>query len=276
MTDLKHAAVIGELGGAGKCALNTALPILAAAGVETCVVPTSVITARALDGKVYHRRDMTAAVPSLILKWKDMRLRFDAIACMLSGTGEMKAALAFSDAFMGENCLLMLEPKMDGVSDVNGMKELCGKAGLIVLDVDEAADLLGETARKGPYDRNYIEHLLYGMCSMGPGMAVIKGVWFSPELMGAASLERGNETVSYAFVPHIGEQDLYGSDDAFSATLLAGLLNGMGLTNAVQFAVNFTGDCIRMMRESGWDFRLGLIFETAIPQLVHRFEMPSR
>lgn len=274
MNYLKKVAVIGELSGTGKCGLNVALPILAAAGVEACAVPVAVAAANTPDG-VCVRRDLTADVPSMILKWKDLKLHFDAIACMPSGSGSIKAALAFADAFGEKDCIVMVDPQLQTEAfQENGMAQLCAKAGVIVPDVGEAACLLGEDAREGPYDRNYVEHLLDGLCLLGPGMAVIKGIWFSPGLPGAASFDCQSGSVSYAFAQHVQAENIFGAGDVFSSSLLTGLLNGMELSRSVQLAVDFTADCIRGAREIGTGF--GLNFEAALPGLMRALGLDRR
>lgn len=73
---------------------------------------------------------------------------------------------------------------------VEGMVGLCGKADLIVPNFTEAAFLLGEKFREGPYTREYVEDFLRRLSALGPKQVVITGVWFSPDLFGAAGCIR--------------------------------------------------------------------------------------
>ena len=44
MSKLKRVAAIHDLSGFGKCSLTVALPILSAAGLEACAMPTAVLS----------------------------------------------------------------------------------------------------------------------------------------------------------------------------------------------------------------------------------------
>ena len=42
--ELKRVAAIHDISGFGKCSLTVALPIISAAGIETSVIPTAVLS----------------------------------------------------------------------------------------------------------------------------------------------------------------------------------------------------------------------------------------
>ena len=267
MDGIRRAALIGDFCGAGKCALNAAIPILAAAGVEAYPAPARLLSAWPQAEPDAVGEDRTGELPGIARRWKSLGLKFDAVACSFSGGAE--AVTAFAEEFRGKDCFFLVDPmleRLDG-SQWGEATRLCAGADVVVPDVGEAACLLGEKKREGPYDRRYVEYLLRNLCGMGPQRAVVKGVWFSPNLLGAAGLDIASGSVSYAFSPRV-RGDFSGSGEVFSAALLSGLLGGHKLNTAMQLAVDFTADCMRRTREAGGDTRFGLKLEACLPKLI--------
>lgn len=276
MSSIKRAAVIGDFSGAGCGILNSALPVLAAAGVEVCGAPTFVRSVLLPDVPETAQMDLTALLPETEHRWKELGLRFDAVFCSFAG-GEAEAAAAFAGSFCTGGCFLMVDPADHCEPSVtgSGVENLLRRADLIAADVGEAAALLGEKKREGPYDRRYTERLLRDLCSLGPKMAVVRDIWFNSELPGAAGFNCDLGNVSYAFSPHVPGK-YFGCGSVFSPALLAGFLNGMNLTNALQLAVDFTADCMQKSRESGGEARFGLRPERSLPRLVRELGLEVR
>ena len=72
-------AAIHDISGFGKCSLTVALPILSAAGIETAVMPTAVLSTHTggFDGFTY--RDLTGDLRAFAAHWESLGLVFDAI-----------------------------------------------------------------------------------------------------------------------------------------------------------------------------------------------------
>lgn len=279
MNECKRAALIGTVCGAGKCALCAALPILSAAGIETCVVPTGV---RPVPNAEEDTVDLSRNLPAFAERWKREGFVPDAVASGLPGNLEQAGALtAFLRAFGEAGPFLMIGP-----SEWNGAggspesfteadryaESFFARADLIVLHIGAAAALMGERTHQGPWDRRTVETLLKGLCAAGAKKAVLTGIWFSPDLLGAAGYSADTGYVTYAFSHRIAGE-WKGAGDLFSASLLAGLLNGKKLSIAMQLAVDFTAECIRYTRESGEDGRRGLKFEACLPKLIREFSV---
>lgn len=275
MSECKRAALVGMVCGTGKCSLCAGLPVLAAAGIETCVVPTGVLPSPGGEETVLFGPD--GGLSAFAGKWKELGLKFDAVASGFPGTAEQADALSdFLEAFRKKDGLAVLGPsgwsgpgerRRTAPEEIPFMERLCADADLAVLQIGDAAALLGEPEQKGPWNRRSVESLLRGVCTLGPKSAVVTGAWFSPDLLGSAGYSAETGSVSYAFSHRIsGEWP--GSGDLFAAALLAGLLREMELSAAMQIAVDFTADGIRRTRESGCDGSLGLQFEACLPKLL--------
>ena len=55
----KRVAAIHDLSGFGKCSLTVALPILSAAGIEACAMPTAILSTHTGGISGYTYRDLT-------------------------------------------------------------------------------------------------------------------------------------------------------------------------------------------------------------------------
>ncbi|NLJ31892.1 MAG: pyridoxamine kinase [Clostridiales bacterium] len=277
MNRQKRAAAIHDLSGFGKCSLTVALPILSAAGVEVCAVPTAVLSSHTGGLSGYTYRDLTDDIPGFQAQWEQLGLEFDAIySGFLGSYRQISLVSDWIDAFRTPRTLVLVDPAMADngrlyptitAEMARDMEQLCRKADLIAPNMTEAALLLNEEFYDGPYTRAYIEDLLRKLSALGPKQVVLTGVWFSPELLGAAGYDSLTRSVSYAFAPRICGC-YHGTGDIFASTLLAGLMNGKKLSMAMQIAVDYTTGCIRRTREAGTDPRFGVRFEAGLLRLM--------
>ena len=275
MEQQKRVAAIHDISGFGKCSLTVVLPILSAAGIESCAVPTAVLSSHTGGIPGYTYCDLTGEIPGFIKQWhSDLNLSFDAVYSGFLGSFEQISLVSeFFDTFRSPNTMIMVDPVMGDngrlyktyTSEMaEGMKKLCEKADIIVPNLTEAAFLLGEEFYDGPYTRSYIEHLLAGLSKLGPRQVVLTGVWFSADLLGSAGYDRDTGTITYAFSPRV-LGSYFGTGDIFGSSLLGALLNGMDLKSAMQVATDFTGASIRRSKEAGTDQRFGVNFEAELP-----------
>lgn len=275
----KRAAAIHDISGFGKCSLTVALPILSAAGIETAVMPTAVLSTHTggFDGFTY--RDLTGDLRAFAAHWKTLGLEFDAIySGFLGSFGQVEIVSDFIDMFKRPETTVLVDPAMadDGkmytvfTKDFAAeMARLCAKADIIVPNMTEAAFLLGEDYVERPYTRQYIEALLHRLSGLGPSHVVLTGVMFDEERLGAASFDQSTGEISYAFSDTIAG-NFHGTGDIFASAMLAAFLSGKPLATAVQIAVDFTCGSIQRTKDAGTDVRFGVNFEAGLPDLIDR------
>ena len=76
----KKILTIQDISCVGQCSLTVALPIVSACGVETCILPSAVLSNH--TGADFHGftfRDLTEDMPEISAKWKKEHIAFDAI-----------------------------------------------------------------------------------------------------------------------------------------------------------------------------------------------------
>ncbi len=277
MNKQKRVAAIHDISCFGKCSLTVALPILSAAGVETSVIPTAVLSTHTGGFTGYTYRDLTEDIPAIQGHWRSLGLRFDGLYTGFLGSFEQLELVArLIDDFKEENTLVLIDPVMADngslykgfTSDFpQGMAALCRKADVIVPNITEAALLTETPYREGPYTRQYIEELLKRLGNLVNGKVVLTGVCFDEINLGAAAYDTITGETAYMLSPRV-EGLYHGTGDIFASALLGALLNGFALSEAAGIAVDFTLGSIRRTKEAGTDVRYGVNFEYGIPQLV--------
>lgn len=274
---MKRVVSIQDISCLGKCSLTVALPIISAMGVETCVVPTAVLSTHTggFSGFTFH--DLTQEVAPIAAHWKKEGITFDAIYTGYLGSFEqIKLVGDFFDQFGGENTLIYVDPAMadNGVLYTGftpefalEMGKLCGKADVIVPNLTEAAFMLGEEYVGENYDEEYIKGLLQRLTGLGCKTAVLTGVSFEKGKIGAMAYDSTTGTYASYFNEELPVR-FHGTGDVFASACVGALMNGKDLTGALKIAVDYTLECIRDTQNDPDARWYGVNFESAIPMLV--------
>lgn len=274
---MKRVVSIQDISCLGKCSLTVALPIISAMGVETCVVPTAVLSTHTggFSGFTFH--DLTQEVAPIAAHWKKEGITFDAIYTGYLGSFEQIQLVGdFFDQFGGENTLIYIDPAMadNGVLYTGftpefalEMGKLCGKADVIVPNLTEAAFMLGEEYVGENYDEDYIKGLLQRLTGLGCKVAVLTGVSFEKGKIGAMAYDSATGTYASYFNEELPVR-FHGTGDVFASACVGALMNGKDLTGALKIAVDYTLECIRDTQNDPDARWYGVNFESAIPMLV--------
>ena len=275
----KRIAAIHDISCVGRCSLTVALPILSAAGIDTGVLPTAVLSTHTGGFTGFTFRDLTEDIDLISAHWQSLDLKFDAMYSGFLGSFEQIDLVAkLFNTFKTDNNLIMVDPVMADEGKLysiyspemaRGMAKLCAKADIIVPNLTEAAFILDEDYVPGPYTKEYIEAILRKLAALGPGKVVLTGVYFDDKELGAAAYDKKADTVDYAFADKI-EGYFHGTGDVFGSTLLSGLLNDFSLKDSTQIAVDYTQKCIVLTVEADQEKRYGVCFEKALPMLMKK------
>lgn len=275
---MKRVVSIQDISCLGKCSLTVALPIISAMGVETCVVPTAVLSTHTggFSGFTFH--DLTQEVAPIAAHWKKEGITFDAIYTGYLGSFEQIELVGqFFDQFGGKDTLVYVDPAMadNGVlytgftpEFAKEMGKLCGKADVIVPNLTEASFMLGLDYVGDQYDEAYIKDLLKQLTGLGCKTAVLTGMSFEPGKIGAMAYDSVTDTYASYFNEKLPVQ-FHGTGDVFASACVGALMNGKDLAGALKVAVDYTLECIRETQNDPDARWYGVNFESAIPMLVH-------
>jgi pyridoxine kinase len=272
----KRVLAIHDVSCFGKCSLTVALPVISAAGIETTVLPTAVLSTHTggLTGFTY--RDLTQDILPIVNHWQSLGLEFDAIYTGFLGSFEqLDIVSTIFDMLKKNGVLVVVDPVMADYGKLysifppnfpDGMRKLCQKADVIVPNLTEAALLLNEPYHDGPHTHEEIEHILLALSSFGPKYVVVTGISYDGIRLGSASYNTVTNEFSYASETRI-EPMYHGTGDVFASALVAALLSGRTLAQANAIAVHFTVASIARTKEAATDSRFGVNFEAGLANL---------
>ena len=88
----KKILTIQDISCVGQCSLTVALPIISACGVETCVLPSAVLSTHTAGFRGYTFRDLTEDMPDITKHWEKEKIAFD---CVYTGYLGSKRQIAY-------------------------------------------------------------------------------------------------------------------------------------------------------------------------------------
>ena len=270
----KRILTIQDISCVGQCSMTVALPILSACGHETCILPTAMLSTHTGGFGKPSVIQLADAMDGMWRHWKACGIVFDAILIgYLGSVAAVHAAAQILDELLAPEGISIVDPAMADngklyagfdESYVQAMMRLCQKADIILPNVTEAAMLSGKPYRQN-FDKNYVNFLLD---SLEHNCVVLTGASYRPGETGVAVRQAG-EYNSY-FHPCI-DKSFHGTGDIFAACFTGALMQGNGISEAVQISADFTLRCIQLTCENPAHW-YGMKFEAALPELIARLQ----
>ena len=239
---LPRVAAVHDLCGYGKCSLGIAIPVLSAAGIDVCPVPTSLFSAHTRFPKFYMH-DTTPMLGDYLDAWREEGIELDGIYSGFLGSAEqVDAILRLYREYPG--ALRIVDPVMgDGGAKYptytdemcEAMKGLVDGADLLTPNLTEASILTGIPYEGQDVDEAYVRRVMDALFDMGAKSVVIKGIVHEGEqvIRNYVAVRGANmEEVSGELLPYM----LHGTGDLFASGLTAAIYAGESLAASVEFA----------------------------------------
>ena len=278
MKNNQRLLTIQDISCVGQCSLTVALPIISAFGTECAILPTAVLSTHTAGFKGYTCKDLTDEIPSIINHWESEKIAFNLIYTgYLCGKEQITLVKDIVNRLKTENGLFVVDPVMAdhgkfypgfGPEFASEMAKLCASAQVIIPNITEACFLTGHEYKES-YDKEYIEHLLEKLGSLGAEKVILTGVSFEKGKLGIAVYDSNAGDTFYYFqdaIPH----NFHGTGDVYSSCVAGGLSIGLSIEEASSLAVDFTVDAMKKSydeRETHW---YGVYFERALSYLCER------
>jgi len=273
---MQRILTIQDISCIGKCSLTVALPIISACGIETAILPTAVLsTHTAFKGFTF--RDLTDDLDSIINHWKDLKMGFDAVYTGYLGSfRQLDIVSNCFDDFKTKGNFILVDPVMADNGKLyvgfdenfaKSMAKLCAKADVIVPNLTEASFMLGTEYIAYGYDENYIKDLLKKLTALGSKIAVLTGVAFDDDTLGAYAYDSEKDEYFYYKREKL-PVSFHGTGDVFASALLGALTIGKGIEDGIKIAVDFTVQAIKETMLNPEHVWYGVEFEKAIPSLI--------
>lgn len=272
----KRLLTIQDISCVGQCSLTVALPVISACGIETSILPSSVLsnhTAPGFSAWTFH--DLTPEMPKILDQWLKEGIDFDAFYTGYVTASQIPHILEIMDRVARPSAIRIVDPAMadngklyTGFADdfPKQMAELCKGADYILPNMTEASLLLGIPFVNDGYNRAYVENVCQGLQKLGAKNVILTGVSFNKETLGVACLYDGR--MEYYFTERL-ETSMHGTGDVYSAAFAGALMRGKSPLDAASIAADFV---VKAMRETlgDKDHWYGVKFEKAIPYLIER------
>lgn len=267
---LPRVAAVHDLCGYGKCSLGIAIPVLSAAGIDVCPVPTSLFSAHTRFPKFYMH-DTTPMLTEYLDAWREEGIELDGIYSGFLGSAEqVDAILRLYREY--PKALRIVDPVMgDGGSKYptytdemcEAMKGLVDGADVLTPNLTEASILTGIAYAGQDVDEAYIKDMMEALLGMGAKSVVLKGIVHEGEniIRNYVSVAGGEvEEVSSELLPYM----LHGTGDLFASGLTAAIYAGESLLSAVEFAGSLVRHAMEITPEQP-DYQVrGVSFESVL------------
>lgn len=250
---IPRVAAVHDLCGYGKCSLGVAIPVLSAAGCDVCPVPTGLFSSHtAFPGWYMH--DTTAILPDYLEAWKGIGVDIDAVYSGFLGAPEQVNIIkGIYETY--PKALRIVDPVMADHGKVyttytpelcSAMAELAEGADILTPNLTEAAIILdepiGDAWAGESISDDEARRMVEALLAKGTKTVVLKGVQRGDGLIrnfvgsqSGAFFEVNNELLPYM---------LHGTGDLYCSCLLAAVMAGKALDEAVRFAGDFVHDAM--------------------------------
>lgn len=250
---IPRVAAVHDLCGYGKCSLGVAIPVLSAAGCDVCPVPTGLFSSHtAFPGWYMH--DTTDMLSDYLDAWKGIGVEIDAVYSGFLGAPEQVDTIrSIYETY--PNALRVVDPVMADHGKVyptytpelcQAMADLAADADILTPNLTEAAIILGEPIGDewagSDISDEEAARLVHALAARGAKTVVLKGVQRGD---GVIRNFVGGENcdifeVSNEYLPYM----LHGTGDLYCSALLAAIMAGRSLADAVSFAGDLTHDAM--------------------------------
>lgn len=268
---------IQDISCVGQCSLTVALPVISACGVETCVLPSAVLSTHTGGFSGFTFRDLTEDMPSICAHWQKENIKFDAIYTgYLGSSKQIDYVKQIISATAKDQSVTVVDPAMADngklyvgfdAAFVEAMKALCAEADYLLPNITEAC-FLTDTEYKTEYDRAYVDLLIERLMALGCKNVILTGISYAKGKTGVVVYENG----AYAYYEH--EQlpnSCHGTGDIYASAFVGALVRGKSAYDAARIAADYTVECIRetAKEENHW---YGAKFEPVLGKLIQALE----
>lgn len=269
-------AAIHDLSCYAKSSLTVVLPTLEVLGVETCPLPTAILSSQTDGFDSYYFRETSEELSEILRSWKTLGLTFDAFYSGFLGSDiQTDLVIKFIEAQRQQGTpLVLIDPvlgddqslygPMDS-SNVSAMKALIRRGDIITPNTTEAALLLDR-----PFETTFTVSQISGWAAdlfeMSGAKVVITSVPFG-ETTAVVAFD-GSDTLLLPYEPiHVSYP---GCGDLFSSILLGLLLGKERFQSAVEGAVSYTSLAIGRSLKAGYPIRHGVSPTLILADLAER------
>lgn len=265
-----------DISSVGQCSLTVALPILSVCGIETCPLPSAVLSTHT-GFPDFTFRDLTEDIPSMMAHWKKQVLFFDALYTgYLGNIRQIDLVKALAQNVLNAGAKTFIDPAMADNGKlyvgfdqtfVDAMKTLPAVSDVLLPNITEAC-LLTDTPYREDGDAAWMHALAEKLLALGAKNVVLTGVSTEPGKTGVLVMgEAGEQLYTHRHL----EPGTHGTGDIFASVFVGAFLRGKSLGEAAKIAADFVLLAVEETHEDS-DHWYGARFEPVLGRLVQMLE----
>ncbi len=271
---MKSALAIHDLSCHASSSLNVVLPVLCAAGIDTSILPSAVLSTQSDGFEDLYSRPLDDECDRIMDKWAGCRLSFD---CLYSGYladhRQVEMVMRARRCFLAQDALVVTDPVMGdggslyqnlGQDHVDAMRSLIRGSGLTTPNLTEACLLCGrqvETAMRLKDAQDLCRQLnaMYGCLVVVTSVCLEGGMVVNVACDNAQVRTFPFEMVDVSYP---------GSGDLFASLVCAYMLHGQPFFVSVMKATRITSHAVRRTYATGRERREGIVVSYAIRDML--------
>ena len=273
---IPRVAAVHDLCGYGKCSLGVAIPVVSAGGCDVCPVPTGLFSSHtAFPGWYMH--DTTEILADYLAAWQGIGVEIDAVYSGFLGAPEQVDTIrSLYERY--PKALRVVDPVMADHGKVyptytpelcQAMAELACDADILTPNLTEAAIILGEPIGEEWGGVNISDEeakrIIDALLAKGAKNVVLKGIQRGDGII--RNFVAGQDCEMFEAKNEYLPFMLHGTGDLYCSCLLAAIMAGKGLQEAVEFAGTLTHDAMIVSSKQP-DFKnRGVSFEPLLGQI---------
>ena len=249
--EYKRILTIQDISCVGQCSLTVALPIISAFGIETCILPSAILSTHTAGFKGFTCLNFTEEFKKIIAHWEKEKINFNAFytGYLLNKEQINIIKEIFNKFSINNNSLKIIDPVMGDNGklypgfDLNfaqAMKSLCLNADIILPNLTEACLLTGYEYKE-KYDEEYITNLIKKLEEFKVKIIILTGISYDENTTGVIVVENGKtKYYKHRKIP----KSYHGTGDVYSSVFVGSYLKGMNAYDSACAAADFVVECI--------------------------------
>lgn len=280
---IPRVAVINDLSGFGRVSLSEACPILSAMGIESCPLPTAVLSTHTYKFSDYTFLDLTKETKKILNHWRELDIKFEAICTgYMASPEQIEIISEFIKEKKNEESIILIDPVLgdNDLSDAEtvyydrmnslllSMKKFVNLADVITPNLTEACLLLDKKYPDHYLNKNEIKEIAVSLSKLGPKKIAITSVMTDENHMFVAVYDKDEDIFEMLDCGYI-KRPFHGTGDIFAAVLTGGLVKKNTMLESSKKAVEFIKESIaETLKYEDMQIEYGVVFEKSLKNLI--------
>ncbi len=272
----KKALSVQDISCYGQCSNTVVFPLLSAAGLETVMLPTALLSTHTGGFKDFTFLDLTEEMGKILAHFDALGVSFDYLATGYCGSAaQLDLLLSYLPRLLKKDALRLVDPvlgdngKLYAIYDaayVEKMRALVAVADVITPNVTEACLLADLPVPEGHVcSDEFLAELFARLHAIGPRRVLLTGVMFDAETIGVIGSEA--DGARFAVRSTFVDRYIHGTGDMLAGSFLGFLSRGKSFREAAERAVRFVSDCIADTLPTLDEHWYGIAFEHRLSEL---------